>query len=315
MRPLTRVRGQDTTLFFLGAGEWFGSGATPELERIARDAGRIVIAFTPQRPRTEPEVRIERSLPVEKGAARKKHVPTLFEELGVTPVTAIAEHPRERNWSGDPPRTTALWFDKLAPEWSVQRMYQNHPVWIERPWLGGSVVLLADSWMLSNEALAREPDAAALARLAGPNHNIVFDERHLGLNEGGSVAGLMRRYRLQGLIAALLVLAGLYIWKSASPLLPSATPREIDVAGLRGFSASSGLVALLERSIPPQKLLGVCIGEYRGALGRRLPEESRRKLDETFSEDARAADPVYGYEAIRKALEESRHPWNKTSKS
>jgi hypothetical protein len=307
-RPLTRMKGHDTTLFVLGVNERFDSaGMAPDLERMARGGGRIVIAFVPQRPRQELEVQIEHQL-----RGDKKHAPTLFEKLGVTLVTDTETRGHEGEWSADPPRHTALWFDKLSPEWSVQETHQNHPVWIERPWLAGSVVLVADSWMLSNEGLAREPDAAALARLAGPNHNIVFDERHLGISEGGSVAGLLRRYHLQGLIAALLVLAGLYIWKSSSPLLPRATSIEAEAAGLRGFSAASGLVTLLERSIAPPELLETCIGEYRATSLRTLAEEPRKKLEEAMRSASAVVDPVRGYESIRQALEEIRHPWKKT---
>ena len=312
MRPMTRVSGHDTTLFLLGIDEWFAQstlnvGMAPDLERVARGGGRTVIAFVPQRPRLEAEVAIERQLRGDKKTTPTKHVPTLFEKLGVTLVTETEK--RRSEWSADPPRYTALWFDKLAPAWSVQNWYRNHPVWIERPWLAGSIVLVADSWLLSNEALARQPDAVALAQLAGPNHNLVFDERHLGIDEGGSVAGLLRRYHLQGLIAALLVLAGLYVWKSSSPLLPRAATNNAEAAGLRGFSAASGLVTLLERSIAVPQLLDVCIGEYQATAGRGL------KLEETMRQSARAADPVRGYKTIRQALEEIRHPWKKTSNS
>jgi hypothetical protein len=314
MRPLTRVSGHDTTLFLLGVDEWFAGstlnvGMAPDLERIVGGGGRTVIAFVPQRPRLEAELEIERQLRGDKKTTRTKHIPTLFEELGVALVTEIEARRSEEGRSADLPRYTALWFDKLAPEWTVQKKYRDHPVWIERPWLGGSMVLVADSWMLSNEALAREPDAASLARLAGPNHHIVFDERHLGIDEGGSVAGLLRRYHLQGLIAALLVLAGLYIWKSSSPLLPRAATNRAEAGGLRGFSAASGLVTLLERSIAVPQLLDVCIGEYQATAGRGL------KTEEIMRQSAHAADPVRGYETIRQALEEMRHPWKKTLNS
>ena len=314
MRPLSGLGGRDTTLFLLGVDEWFADSAlnhemTPDLGRIARGGGRLVVAFVPRRPRLESEVEMERQLIGDKKRVEIKHVPTLFEKLGVSPVTEIEK--RRTNWSADPPRYTALWFDKLAPEWAVKKTYRNHPVWIERPWLNGSVVLVADSWMLSNEALAHEPDASAVAELVGANHHLVFDEQHLGLTEGGSVAGLMRRYRLQGLIVALLVLAGLYIWKSSSTLLPRMTPVSTDAAS--GFSAASGLVTLLERSVPPRQLLDICIAEYQSTAGRALAEEPRRKLKETLKQTELAADPVRGYESIRQALEEIRQPWKKTS--
>ena len=311
MRPLTLIKGPDTTLFYLGVDEPLLPPG--DLEPIAQRGGRVVIAFVPLRQRLEAAEEIARQLrPSVKASPRSKHPLTFFEQIGVTLVVDTVKRPPEGGWSADPPRNTALWFDKLAPEWSVQRRYRNRPVWIERPWKAGSIVLVADSWMLSNEALAREPDAAALAKLVGPAHKVIFDEGHLGLEDSGSVAGLLRRYHLQGLIAALLALAGLYVWQSSSPFLPRPA-KSTGAAGLRGFSSASGLVSLLERSVRPPQLLDVCIREYRQTAGRALPEKPRARLEEIMNASGRPVDPVRGYEAIRKAIEETRQPWKRTS--
>jgi len=315
MRPLTLIKGPDTALFYLGIEEWFPP--PPDFERISVAGGRVVIAFLPVRPRLEAAVEIERQLRGNiRPAPTTKHVPTFFEQIGVTLVVDTVKQPPEGGWSSDPPRNTALWFDKLAPEWSVERRYRNRPVWIERPWKAGSIVLVADSWMLSNEALAREPDAVALARLVGSAHKVIFDEGHLGLEDSGSVAGLLRRYHLQGLVAALLALAGLYVWKSSSPFLPRA-PKGDGAAGLRGFSSASGMVSLLERSVRPPQLLDLCVREYTQTAGRgvlqRLGDEPRKKLEETMRQGAQTADPVRGYEFIRKAIEDTRQPWKQNS--
>ena len=308
MRPLTRVKGPDTALFYLGVEEPFAP--SPDFERIAAGGGRVVMAFVPVRPRLEAAVELERQL---RGPTKEtKHTPTFFEQIGVTLVVDTVKQPPQGGWSSDPPRDTALWFDKLAPEWSVARRHRNHPVWIERPWKTGSIVLVSDSWMLSNEALAREPDAVALAGLVGSAHKVIFDEGHLGLEDSGSVAGLLRRYHLQGLVLALLALAGLYVWKSSSPFL-ARPPKSAGAAGLRGFSSASGLVSLLERSVRPAQLLEVCLREYKQTAARTLPEKPRAKLEEVMSASARSADPARGYETIRHALEEIRQPWKQTS--
>jgi hypothetical protein len=56
--------------------------------------------------------------------------------------------------------------------------------------------------------------------MLGGNQRVVFDESHLGEVESGSIAGLARNYHLEGLALALLTLAGLYVWKNSSSLLP-----------------------------------------------------------------------------------------------
>ena len=77
---------------------------------------------------------------------------------------------------------------------------------------------------LSNEGLRDERDAEMIASLAGPAQRITFDENHFGVVETGSVTKLMRRYRLQGAVAILIVAAALFLWRSGGPsLLP---PRE-----------------------------------------------------------------------------------------
>ncbi len=290
LRPLGNVHGRDATVFLLGLRA--GSPIPPEVEGIAHEGGRVVVAFVPERP----ELQKKESHP-----ATQKASPLgakVQRETTATPEPA----------PDAPPRYTAVWFDKLAPEWIVVRRYEGRPVLIERPLYKGSVVLIADSWMLSNEALATEPDAPMLARIAGPNHNFVFDESHLGIERSGSVAGMVRKYRLQGVVGVLLVLALLFIWKSASTFLPRES-RSTDAAVLAGHSTRAGLVNLLERSVPPAKLMEVCVKEY---------EDGRRKAPpqpERLPHIPDPTDPVASYELVRKTLEEIRHPWKQTSSS
>src|SRR5581483_4403542 len=206
--PLRQLHGRDSTVFLLGMDGGFGvyqieETLAPDLERLANEGARLVIAFLPAW-RTDIRLGPPRDeAPPDKTEKKNAKPRPLFERLGVTverkhstSADEVEDMKRRLQSGAELPRHTALWFDHLASDWKVQETWHDHPVRIERAWKRGSVVLIADSWMLSNDALSREPDAAALARLVGPNHTVVFDESHLGVFESGSVAGLMRRYHL-----------------------------------------------------------------------------------------------------------------------
>jgi hypothetical protein len=85
-----------------------------------------------------------------------------------------------------------------APDWQEW----SHGA-IERKFGAGSVVLVPDSFPLSNQGLRDARDAPFISQLTGSAHHIWFDENHFGVVETGSVAKLMRQYRLEGAIAML----------------------------------------------------------------------------------------------------------------
>ena len=105
--------------------------------------------------------------------------------------------------------------------------------------------MATDSYFVSNEAMAKDRHADLLAWLIGPDKNVVFDEAHFGIVETSGVAVLMRKYRLHGLAAGLMLLAGLFIWKNSTSLVPPLTDekqgrfcrRERFAARLREFAA------------------------------------------------------------------------------
>ncbi len=79
------------------------------------------------------------------------------------------------------------------------------------------------------------------------------------------VAALMRKYRLEGLAAGLLVLAGLFIWKNSISLVPPLADeaREHFVAGK---DSAAGFVNLLRRSVRPRDLLAACFAEWKKSV-------------------------------------------------
>jgi hypothetical protein len=90
----------------------------------------------------------------------------------------------------------------------------------------------------------------------------MFDEEHLGIIESPGVATLIRRYRLTWLVAGLVVVAGLYVWKNSTSLVPK--PAEaVREAHVEGRDSASGFVNLLRRSVAVDEVLAACFAEWR----------------------------------------------------
>ena len=156
-------------------------------------------------------------------------------------------------------------FTNLSGPWETLYARGTDPVLIERGFGSGSVVLATDSYFVSNEALSKERHADLLAWLVGPAKQIVFDEAHFGIVESASAATLIRKYRLHGLAAGLILLAGLFIWKNALSFVPP-YPDETGRPQVAGKDATAGFVNLLRRNIAPRDVLRVCFDEWTKSL-------------------------------------------------
>jgi hypothetical protein len=163
---------------------------------------------------------------------------------------------------------SGIYFNISASEWDVIYTVDDYPVIIERNMGRGRIILSSDTYVVSNEAMLRERHPGLLAWLTGDNRRIIFDETHFGIIARPNIMTLARTYRLHGIIASLLVLAGLYIWKNSSSLLPpdEHDSREPDTQNIRDYV--SGLVNLLRRNIPDSDILRVCVQEWKKSITR-----------------------------------------------
>jgi hypothetical protein len=160
----------------------------------------------------------------------------------------------------------------------------------ERSFGSGRIVLLADSRPLTNEGLVSDRNARFLASMVGASARIVFDESHLGMLQTGSALGLARKYRLQGLLWGFALLAGVFIWKTAEPFPPPPLD-QAERTAITGRDAQTGFLRLLERHIPPARLVEECLREWRLTSPRKdLPT------------GLPAGDPVTAYRAIQREL-------------
>lgn len=208
--------------------------------------------------------------------------------------------------------------DKAVPErevggpWRTNYVRTGLPVVVERSFGRGTLILCADSYPFSNEALRRDRQPGLLAWFIGANHRVVFDETHLGVNNDPGVAALARRYRLHGFFGALLVLALLFVWKSTSPFVPPHPDDDLDGRGdlVEGKDSASGFVNLLRRGIPAGDVLAVCFAEWKKSFThaqshlRPRRERMEQVLQAEIARPARERRPADTYLELSRILKE-----------
>ncbi|MDD2710685.1 MAG: DUF4350 domain-containing protein [Verrucomicrobiae bacterium] len=329
------------------------SGIVHELESLAASGGRLVITLLPSQPCSKDTScqQPDAGKKSEKKAATPENNPSspsgcppcksrkkkgtrglnLDERWGFR-MENTCEAPEKkstaiwtvRNSSHHVPWHSGAWFEPVKPVWKVIARCGGHPVVIERRLGGGGIVLSADSFFISNEALLLERQPQLLAWLPGAKSRIIFDEFHLGVSESPGLAFLIRKYRLQGFIFGLIILAGLFIWRTACRFVPPPDDSgEIQpLATAQGQDAAAGLINLLRRNILPAQILQVCHREWRRALGHHPPlaENILLQLDQVVEKETHAPPPakhpVAAYNAIREQIHahSSRAPlWNRNN--
>jgi hypothetical protein len=257
--------GPGTTIFVLGvepvAWAKLKTETLEEYEHLTRNGARLVIAFLPvSKPWVDKDKR-----PVE----QRWDIHFSYKNLE-------AAH-------GDIPRESSLQL-RGGPKWKT-----FDGAW-ERPLGAGSVVLLADSYPLSNEGLREEHEAGLIVKLVGNATEVEFDENHFGVVDTGSIAKLMRKYHLEGALATLALVAGLFLWRNASSLLPSRAPKTEQA--VIGRDSLEGMTALLRRGIAEKDLIRICYEEWRKT-------SSKSGLVEPLMDHKNV---VEGYRKIAKAL-------------
>ncbi len=213
------------------------------------------------------------------------------------------------NYSDLPLPDTLEWhsgivFTNLAHSWNIIYARDSGAVVIERQFGRGSVVIATDSYFVSNEAMSKDRHADLLAWLIGSQKNIVFDEAHFGIVETSGVAALMRKYRLHGLAAGLILLAGLFIWKNSTSLVP---PLADERRGnfVTGRDSASGFVNLLRRSIASRDILPTCFAEWKKSTAQKgkIPTSRFQQAEIIFTtEKTLSSNPVETYKKISETL-------------
>lgn len=175
--------------------------------------------------------------------------------------------------------------------WETLYTWQGEPVVVQRPWGKGTVVMAADSYLLSNEALRNHRTTGLLTWLVHPENMIVFDESLKGLIKQPGMAGLARQYRLHGVVAAVFAVVALFIWRqSAIFIAPVQSEKDPDhTRPAAGRDTSRGLVHLARQHIDLPSLMTICFKAWKGQAAQRLSAERISEVEAMAAEAA--ADP------------------------
>jgi hypothetical protein len=207
------------------------------------------------------------------------------------------------------PWRTTLYFDLKDEAWQTLYTWEQKPVVVRRSWGRGTVVMAADSYLFSNEALRNHRSAELLAWMVIPGHTIIFDEYHHGLAHQPGIATLARQYRLHGVFGALLVIAALLGWRQAAVFVPPPRGKGEPGESAIGLDTGQGLVDLTRRHIQPVELLPVCFDAWYPHRDKRLSENlviQVKSMVQEAAEYPKQNDPVKIYRQICELLKQGR---------
>lgn len=297
VRKLRKVG--DCVVFVLGGHRYFPfyGDQAKEYRQFAVAGGRLVMSFLPQSS-TPTRVQKDRA-PEDKRGSRQAHENDFDKKSDTTDdggPESDKEHdkessPSDKLWdvgfSNAPitsnsfatltadfentglPRSischSAVCFKDLDEPWKAVYARKGRAVIVERTMGKGSIVLSTISYPFSNEALVKERHTSLLTWFVGGKTRAVFDEFHHGIARRPGVATLAREYRLHWLLAGIVLLGILFVWKNASRLvMPCDAGEDWSMqSGTEGKDAASGLKNLLKRNISPRNLLETCLDEWK----------------------------------------------------
>jgi hypothetical protein len=187
----------------------------------------------------------------------------------------------------------------------------GQPVIVRRTWGRGELVLLADSFLLSNEALRNERATVLLTWLLPPGQHIIFDEFHHGIARQDGIATLARKYGLEGIFGVLVFVGMLFVWRQSATFVPPVVdPHRSDENGaIVGSDSGQALVGLMRQHIPAKRLVSICFQTWlaspaaRHVSSQRIAE-ARQWLEEQGTD---RHDPVAVYHHIAKLLNQRKH--------
>ncbi|MBA3030924.1 MAG: hypothetical protein FP816_19215 [Desulfobacteraceae bacterium] len=182
---------------------------------------------------------------------REANIKTMAERTAVKSSSSPDYFPESIFW----PDTGSFMLED--PSWRVIYMQNNNAVVAARDWGKGTLVMMADSYLFSNEGLRKNRVPELLAWLAGPEDTVIFDEFHHGVIKTVGVADMINKYRLHGVVASLVVIMGLLVWRQMT-LMPVTREMQEEKRTVFAQEAMQGWSSLVERHIPTKDLLNVC---------------------------------------------------------
>lgn len=194
-----------------------------------------------------------------------------------------------------------LYFRDLQSPWRVVAEADHLPVVIQRSLGRGNVVLVADSYLLTNGSLATDRETGFLGWLFRKSSTVLFDESHFGFMENPGVVSLARRYGLESAFFVLLILALFFVWANRYSLVPKSASRSAESLIVPGKGGETVFLNLLRRSLPTKDLLSTCAELWRKGVH---DAGKTRKLDRLLPTLDPRSSAVARYNQLSQRLNE-----------
>ncbi len=165
--------------------------------------------------------------------------------------------------------TSGSWLGPLyfvQSSWRVVAEAANLPVVLQRSFGRGNVILIADSYLLTNGSLANDRETGFLGWLFRKQTVVLFDESHFGFTENPGIVSLARRYGLESAFFVLLILALFFVWTNRYALVPKSANRSPGDLIVPGQGGETIFVNLLRRSLPTKDLLSTSAKLWRKGM-------------------------------------------------
>jgi len=296
-KPLAKLNGTQAAVFYASRQLWevFRYSEEKELEQfeqLAAPGARILIALEP-----DTITEISNAKPEQPKAPKNVRVleDNLKKRWGVEMATVERTvSAKQREFLARLNMRPVTWrFSSWTAEWTPSQLRKGSPLLLKRAFGKGSIVLVTDSKLFTNGELLAHPDTALLAAAPGGYRRIIFDENHLGVADTGSVVGLARAHGLAWMLLGFIVLALVYVWRSAVSFVPRWSASL--ASPVSGRDAHLALSHLLMQSVPSTSILRVAGEEWnrttalqaRAAL-RPLSKEELSRLDHVPPAEAAA---------------------------
>jgi hypothetical protein len=266
--------------------------------------GRLIFALRPEK--NQPARNLAAPLENQDETDRPPNITwqSLFQRWGVetVPLRGMHSATTDSTLFGKIPRWLGRdSFDRLTSGWKVIAVQDGKNVIVERTFARGSLVLLADSYPLSNEALATNRNTGFLLWLIGNCSGVLFDETHLGLSERPGIMTLAQRYGLQGTVISIVAVLLLFIWKCQYTLVPRTRIAQ-DGLTVSGSSSDQAFLNLLRCNVSQKELMNVCIKTWL-KTARPTPAQLGR-LEEFRADPAEKKSVVERYNRLTTLLNE-----------
>jgi len=281
VQPLENLKGKTDTTILLLAVDGIATSEEEGLVRdLAHEGARVVVALDARSSRAMSAFRrgiVAPPPPPPKGSTNTNFVAMVnYDRMFGLDIITLSHKESTNSIDADLEKggvglpETLPWYGRFVfstptnRNWDTIYAINTRPVVLEQKAGLGSIVMVADTFPFSNEALRVERSSPFLLWLLG-RHDVIFDETHLGVRGGNGVAVLMREFRLHGLIAGCMLLAILWIWRNSAPLVPPPQITEDAEQAMEGKTARQAIVHLLRKNLSGAEALRAGLDEWAKA--------------------------------------------------